>query len=95
MSLSPPPGPLDPKLETTWRERRCTTFFGDPAAPVLYAADRPEDAVRLATRDYQARMRRDALEAIRREARTNMGGRTMTPDEIMALVKAETSTDPA
>lgn len=60
-----------------------------------FANGNRSEFVRLAVRDYQARMRRDALEAIRREARTNMGGRTMTPDEIMALVKAETSADPA
>ena len=43
--------------------------------------------LRLAVRDYQARLRLEGLHALRETARQERGGRLLTPDEVMQLVK--------
>lgn len=43
--------------------------------------------LRLAVRDYQARLRLERLHAIREQARSERGGRRYSSDEVLELVR--------
>ncbi|WP_206448484.1 hypothetical protein [Agrococcus sp. KRD186] len=43
--------------------------------------------LRLAVRDYQARLRLERLHAIREQARSERGGRRYSSDEVVELVR--------
>lgn len=47
--------------------------------------------LRLAVRDYQARLRLERLHAIREDVRSDRGGRQLSLDEVMALIRSTDS----
>lgn len=47
--------------------------------------------LRLAVRDYQGRLRLERLHALRKQSRTERGGRRYSTDEVLALIR-QTST---
>lgn len=47
--------------------------------------------LRLAVRDYQARLRLERLHAIREDARSDRGGRQLSLDEVMTLIRSTAS----
>lgn len=47
--------------------------------------------LRLAVRDYQARLRLERLHAIREDVRSDRGGRQLSLDEVMALIRSTAS----
>ncbi len=52
-----------------------------------YAHGNRSEFLRIAVRDYQARLRLEKLHAIRADVREQLGGRRLSPDEVMALIK--------
>lgn len=55
-----------------------------------FAGGNRSEFLRLAVREYQARLRLERMHALRDRARAEAGGRIMTSEEIMALVRSET-----
>jgi metal-responsive CopG/Arc/MetJ family transcriptional regulator len=47
--------------------------------------------LRLAVRDYQARLRLERLHAIREDVRSDRGGRQLSLDEVMTLIRSTAS----
>lgn len=47
--------------------------------------------LRLAVREYQARLRLERLHAIREDVRSDRGGRQLSLDEVMALIRSTDS----
>lgn len=47
--------------------------------------------LRLAVRDYQARLRLERLHEIREDVRSDRGGRQLSLDEVMALIRSTAS----
>jgi Arc/MetJ-type ribon-helix-helix transcriptional regulator len=47
--------------------------------------------LRLAVRDYQARLRLERLLAIRKDVRSDRGGRQLSLDEVMTLIRSTAS----
>lgn len=47
--------------------------------------------LRLAVRDYQARLRLERLHAIREDVRSDRGGRQLSLDEVMTLIRSTDS----
>lgn len=52
-----------------------------------YAHGNRSEFLRIAVRDYQARLRLERMHAIRADVRSQLGGRSLTPDEVMDLIK--------
>lgn len=52
-----------------------------------YAGGNRSEFLRRAVRDYQGRLRMERMTALRSRAREQGGGRVLTPEEIMALVR--------
>ena len=47
--------------------------------------------LRLAVRDYQARLRLERLHEIREDVRSDRGGRQLSLDEVMTLIRSTAS----
>lgn len=47
--------------------------------------------LRLAVRDYQARLRLERMHAIRQQASIERGGRRYSPDEVLELIRQSAS----
>lgn len=52
-----------------------------------YAHGNRSEFLRIAVRDYQARLRLEKMHAIRSDVREQIGGRRLSPDEVMTLIK--------
>ena len=53
-----------------------------------FAHGNRSEFLRLAVRDFQARLRLQRLHALRDTARTERGGRVYTPEEVTALIES-------
>lgn len=56
-----------------------------------FAHGNRSEFLRVAVRDYQARLRIERLHALREEARAERHGRILRADEIMALIHSDDS----